>query len=257
MKKSIFITGAAMGIGKAVATLFATRGWHVGITDIYEPGLESLRKEYGDRIAFSAVMDVTDSDRVAAVIAEFSKTTGGKIDVLFNNAGVAWMEPFEAQPISNHHAILDVNNKGMLNCAYHAFPYLKNARGTLVNMCSQAANYGVPTEVTYSASKFWVRGFTEALNIEWQRHGIYVCSIWPNFVDTPMMEKCHSTFADTIGINLTAQDVAKTVWRAVRVNMKFLVHWRVDKIGWKILSITGAMGPQFITRYILKKIGGF
>ena len=82
MKKSIFITGAAMGIGKAVATLFATRGWHVGITDIYEPGLESLRKEYGDRIAFSAVMDVTDSDRVAAVIAEFSKMTGGKIDFL-------------------------------------------------------------------------------------------------------------------------------------------------------------------------------
>jgi hypothetical protein len=72
-----------------------------------------------------------------------------------------------------------------------------------------------------------------------------------------MMEKCHSTVADTIGINLTAQDVAKTVWRAVRVNMMFLVRWRVDKIGWKILSITGAMGPQFITRYILKKIGGF
>jgi len=257
VKKSIFITGAAMGIGKAVAVLFAGKGWHVGVSDIYEPGLDALKKEFGERIAFSAVMDVTDSDRVKAVLADFAKTTGGRIDVFFNNAGVAWMEPFEEQPLSNHHAILDVNNRGILNCAYHAFPYLKNARGTLVNMCSQAANYGVPTEVTYSASKFWVRGFTEALNIEWQRHGIYVCSIWPNFVDTPMMEKCSSPVADFIGINLTARDVAKTVWRAVRVNLKFLVHWRVDRLGWKLLSITGAMGPQFINRYILKKIGGF
>ena len=119
MKKGIFITGAAMGIGKAIATLYATRGWHVGITDIYEPGLESLKKELGDKISFSAIMDVTDSDKAAAVLAEFSKTTGGKIDVFLNNAGVAWMEPFEEQPISNHHAILNVNNKGMLNCAYH------------------------------------------------------------------------------------------------------------------------------------------
>lgn len=257
MKKSIFVTGAAMGIGKAVAVLYATRGWHVGISDINESGLDALRKEFGDRIAYSAIMDVTDSDRVAAVVSDFAKTTGGTIDVFFNNAGVAWMEPFEEQPISNHHDVLDVNNRGILNCAYHAFPYLKNARGILVNMCSQAANYGVPTEVTYSASKFWVRGFTEALNIEWQRHGIYVCSVWPNFVDTPMMEKCSSPVADFIGINLTAHDVAKTVSRAVRMNLKFLVHWRVDRLRWKLVTIAGSLGPQFITRYIFKKIGGF
>jgi NADP-dependent 3-hydroxy acid dehydrogenase YdfG len=257
MKKSIFITGAAMGIGKAVATLYATRGWHVGITDIDESGLESLKKKFGDRIAYCAIMDVTDSDRVATVIDEFAKMTGGKIDVFFNNAGVAWLDPFEEQPLSNHHATLDVNNRGILNCAYYSFPYLKNARGTLVNMCSQAANYGVPWEATYSASKFWIRGFTEALNIEWQKHGIYVCSIWPNFVDTPMMEKCSSTLSKRVGTNLTTQDVTKTIWRAVQLNMKFRVHWRVDKLGWKILSISGAMGPQFITRYFFKKLGGF
>ena len=73
MKKSIFITGAAMGIGKAVATLYATKGWHVGITDIYEPGLESLKKEFGDKISFSAIMDVTDSDKVAVCTAPVFK----------------------------------------------------------------------------------------------------------------------------------------------------------------------------------------
>lgn len=256
MKKSIFITGAAMGIGKAVATLYAARGWHVGITDIDKPGLESLKKQFGDKIAYSAMMDVTDSDRVAAVIAEFAKTTGGKIDVFFNDAGVAWLDPFEEQPLSHHYATLDVNNKGILNCAYHSFPYLKNAKGTLVNMCSQAANYGVPWEVTYSASKFWIRGFTESLNIEWQRHGIYVCAIWPNFVDTPMMEKCSSILSKRVGINLKAEDVANTVWKAVRLNWKFRVHWRVDSLGWKILGITSAMGPQFIPRYVFKKLAG-
>lgn len=256
MKKSVFVTGAAMGIGKAVAVHFADKGWHVGITDIDEPALESLKKGCADKIAYSALMDVRDENRVAEVIADFSKTASGKIDLFINNAGVAWMEPFEAQPISNHHAILDVNNRGMLNCAYHAFPYLKEARGTLVNLCSQAANYGVATEVTYSASKFFVRGFTEALSIEWQKHGIYVCAIWPNFVDTPMMEKCSSIVSRRVGINLTTRDVVKTISKAVKLNMKFLVHWHVDTLFWRILTAAGTKQPQFITRYIYRKIAG-
>ena len=136
------------------------------------------------------------------------------------------------------------------------FPYLKDARGTLVNLCSQAANYGVPTEVTYSASKFFVRGFTEALSIEWQKHGIYVCAIWPNFVDTPMMEKCSSIVSRRVGINLTTEDVVKTISRAVKLNMKFLVHWHVDTLFWRILTASGTKQPQFITRYIYKKIAG-
>ncbi|HPI93215.1 MAG TPA: SDR family NAD(P)-dependent oxidoreductase [Deltaproteobacteria bacterium] len=257
MRKSVFVTGAAMGIGKAVAAHYADKGWHVGITDVDEPALESFRKEYGGKIAYSAVMDVRDEKRTAEVIADFAQAAGGKIDLFINNAGVAWMEPFEAQPLSNHHAILDVNNRGMLNCAYHAFPYLKDARGTLVNLCSQAANYGVPTETTYSASKFFVRGFTEALSIEWQKYGIYVCAIWPNFVDTPMMEKCSSIVSRRVGINLTTRDVVKMISIAVGLNMKFLVHWHVDTLFWRFLMAAGVKQPQFITRYIYKKIAGY
>jgi len=67
---------------------------------------------------------------------------------------------------------------------------------------------------TYSASKFFVRGFTEAMNIEWERHGIHVCDVMPNFVATPMMDAAHGDIVDLIGINLTAEDAAKTIARA-------------------------------------------
>ncbi len=259
-RKSVFITGAAMGIGRAVASHYADRGWHVGITDINEKELAAFKEAYGPKIAFSSVMDVTDEKQVTGVLADFTRETDGKIDLFINNAGVAWLGHFEDQPLLQHYKTIDVNAKGVLTCAYQAFPYLKKARGTLVNMCSQAANYGVPFEVAYSASKFFVRGLTEGLNIEWEKYGIYVCAIWPNFVDTPMVRNVMDNpgpIINSVGVNLTVRDVVETISKAVLTNKTSCVHWRVDKFFLKITSALGAMAPPFITRYTMKKMGGY
>lgn len=95
-------------------------------------------------------------------------------------------------------------------------------------MCSASANYGVPTNATYSATKFWVRGFTEALNIELEGEGIHVCDILPNYVDTPMMQSEQSSgdIIDNVDIKLTAEDVSSTIWQASQNRSK--VHWHVD-----------------------------
>jgi short-subunit dehydrogenase len=254
MKKAIFITGASAGIGKATAELFARKGWFVGITDADEAGLRELKGSLGDGIGYSATLDVTDAERVAAVLGEFNRAAGGRFDVLFNNAGVLRVKYFEAIPLKEHHAIVDVNNKGILNCTHHAFPYLKECRDSrVINMASVASLVATPTQTTYSASKFWVRGFTEALNIEWERHGIHVCDIMPNYVRTPMLEQNPGEIVDNVGIFLSAQDVAETVWRAAAEKR---IHWVVDRPRSKLLLSLLSVMPYSIKRRIVKRKAG-
>jgi NAD(P)-dependent dehydrogenase (short-subunit alcohol dehydrogenase family) len=255
LKKSIFITGAAAGIGKATAILFANKGWFVGITDVNEAGLKELTKFLGKKIGFSARLDVTDENRVAAVLCEFNHASGGKFDVLFNNAGILRINPFEDISLKDHHAILDINAKGVLNCSYNALPYLKNTAGSrVINMASVASIIATPTQATYSASKFWVRGFTEALNMEWGRHGIHVCDIMPNYVDTPMVEQNPGKLVENVGVSITAEDVAETVWRAVSSTR---VHWLIDRPQNKLLiKLKGGMIPFSLLRFIMRKKAG-
>jgi NAD(P)-dependent dehydrogenase (short-subunit alcohol dehydrogenase family) len=252
LKKSIFITGAAAGIGKATAILFADKGWFVGITDVNEAGLEELTGLLGGKISFSARLDVRDADRVAAVLDEFNHAAGGKIDVLFNNAGILRINYFEDISLKDHHAILDINAKGVLNCTHHAFPYLKNTAGSrVINMASVASIIPTPTQAIYSASKFWVRGFTEALNMEWGRHGIHVCDIMPNYVDTPMVEQNPGKLVKNVGVSITAEDVAETVWKAVNSSR---VHWLIDRPQNKFLiKLQGGMIPFLLLRFIMRK----
>ena len=224
--KNIFITGASAGIGKATAVLFAGKGWFVGITDVNEDGLEELKKSLNGKIGFSAVMDVTDENKVAAVLRDFSDVAGGKIDILFNNAGLFRIAPFEKIPLADQQAILNINNKGILNCTYHAFPYLKNSsEARVINMASVAAIIPSPTQAAYSASKFWVRAFTEALNMEWKRYGIHVCDIMPNYVKTQMLAQNPGRLIENFGISLTAEQVAEAVWKAAKGQR---IHWVVD-----------------------------
>jgi NAD(P)-dependent dehydrogenase (short-subunit alcohol dehydrogenase family) len=251
---NIFITGASKGIGRAIALFFAEKGWFIGVTDVDRSGLAKLEKELSGKQYFAAIMDVTDSDGVAKTINDFCAKNDGKLDVLFNNAGVAWMDPFESVPLQNHHAMINVNVTGVLNCTFHAFPYLKKTQGArVINMCSAAAHYGVPWEVTYSATKFFIRGLTEALNLEWERHDIHVCDIMPNFVDTPMMEPCHSKVVDNVGIKLTTQDVVNAVWKA---SHKKRVNWLVEFFPYNILQPLAQYTPRFIVRSIMKKKAG-
>jgi short-subunit dehydrogenase len=189
-------------------------------------------------------------------MAEAAAGNGGRIEMLLNSAGVGTLADFEATPLEKLHATVEVNVKGVVNCCHAAFPYLKAAKGAkVVNMSSLSSEYGVPSEAVYSASKFFVRGLTEAMNIEWERHGIHVSDVMPNFVKTPMMEGVKGKLVDSVGIHLTADDVVRAIWKAAGDRRR--IHWVVDKPKTAFLRLVGKLLPSLWRRRIYKGLCGY
>ena len=255
MARTILITGAGSGIGRAAAEKFAREGWTVAATDVNGAALEALKAVIGARHLFR-VLDVTDAEAVRAVLAEVAATNGGRLDALVNNAGIGTLADFEATDLAALHGTVEVNVKGVINCSHAAFPYLRAAkRAKVVNMGSLSAEYGVPSEAVYSATKCFIRGLTEALNIEWERHGIHVSDVMPNFVKTPMMEGVRGKIVDSVGIHLTVDDVVRVIWRSVGNRRR--IHWVVDKPKTALLRLVGKLFPAGVRRRIYKDLTGY
>ncbi|HKV20151.1 MAG TPA: SDR family oxidoreductase, partial [Mycobacterium sp.] len=189
--KSVFITGAAAGIGRATALSFARNGYLIGGFDLDEVGLKSLAEEV-EGLGAKAVtghLDVTDPDETAQRLADFVEASGGRLDVLINNAGVMRTGRFEDIDLDAQLTQIDINTKGVVIGTHAAFPYLRaTPNAVVVNLASASAIYGQAELATYSATKFFVRGLTEALDIEWGRYGIRVIAMWPLYVNTAMTE---------------------------------------------------------------------
>jgi len=225
-QKCIFITGAASGIGRATALHFAKKGWYVGLFDIDLEELTNLAEQIGEDHCCFEEMDVTQMVDVQHAMNIFHEQTNGLMDVLFNNAGIYRVGNFESLNIGEQRRIIDINVIGVMNCTYAAFEMLKQTPDSrIINMSSSSAIYGIPEIAAYSSSKFAVRGLTEALNIEFERHDITVSDIMVGFVQTPLLDKTATSFAlEKLGAQVTTEEVAKTVWKAAHGNK---VHWRI------------------------------
>lgn len=250
----VLISGAATGIGRAAARLFCKRGWFVGLGDIDQAGLAALAGELGTQNTLAMQLDVTRPDDWSAALADFHGYTG-RLDVLVNNAGILISGPFESSPLGRHHAVVDVNLKGLLNGCYLARPYLAAMPGArVINLSSTAAIYGQASLATYSTTKFAVRGLTEALNIEWQDDGIRVMDIMPLFVQTGMVKDMDARSIERLGARLTAEDVAQTIWTAATYRGGFgKVHWPVGLMATWLFRLT-SLAPDRLSRFIVRRI---
>lgn len=257
-RPSIFITGAAAGIGRATARLFAARGWWVGLFDIDEAGLAALRAELGESTCMAGRLDVSDFAAFQAALAGFVKAGDGRLDVMFNNAGILAVGDFESIAATRYHALVDVNLKGVINGCLAAFPYLKETAGSrLVSMSSASAIHGVPAYAGYAATKFAVKGLTEALDIEWQRHGIRVMDLLPLFVRTAMVTDIPSQRSmEKLGVHLAAEDIAQAVWRAVHWRWWRRVHWYPGAQA-PLLAWAHKLSPWWANRATSKWVSGY
>lgn len=259
-KPAIFITGAAAGIGRATAELFASRGWFVGLYDIDEPTLRVMQERFGAENCAIGVLDTTDVAAYAAALESFWNASGFQLNVLFNNAGIAAVDDFENIPLTRHHRLIDVNLKGVINGFHLALPYLiRTPDARVISMCSASAIYGAPKLTVYSSTKFAVRGLTESLNVEWDRHGIRVMDIMPLFVNTPMVRQFESQpeSAKKMGVRLTAEDIAAVVWKgATRPAWMTPVHF-YPGLQTFLMHVLTKITPSFINRFVVKKLSGY
>ena len=171
-RKSIFVTGGASGIGRATCRLFAERDWWVGAYDTDEDGLATLEQELGSDNCLTRRLDVSDKAEFDRAMAEFSESTDGQLDLLFNNAGIGAGGWFEEVPYDVAMRVLEVNFIGVVNGVYAGIPLLKRTPNSLCfSTSSSAALFGMPRTGMYAATKFAVKGLTEVLSVELARFG--------------------------------------------------------------------------------------
>lgn len=228
-RKAIFITGAASGMGLETARLFARQGWFIGGVDVNEAGLAALEQELGSENCLVQRLDVTDRDAYAAALDRFAASSGGRLDILYNNAGIGRGGPFADQPWADVLAVVNVNFIGVLTGIHLAIPLLK---ATPESMCfttsSSSATYGMPMIAVYSATKHAVKGLTEALAIELKPYGVRVADVLPALIDTPILPDGAAAAAPKSGVfrAIPPREVAETVWEAYHSDR---LHWYVPR----------------------------
>lgn len=226
-RKAIFITGAASGMGLETARLFAGEGWFIGGVDVNEAGLARLGEELGEGNAFLRPLDVTDRAAYAATLDAFAAASGGRLDVLFNNAGIGRGGPFADQPWEDVLAVIQVNLIGVLTGIHLAIPLLKATPHSLCfTTSSSSATYGMPGIAVYSATKHAVKGFSEALAIELKPFGVRVADVLPALIDTPILPEGTAAAAPRAGVfrAIPPVEVARVVWQAYHEDR---LHWYV------------------------------
>jgi NAD(P)-dependent dehydrogenase (short-subunit alcohol dehydrogenase family) len=195
--KVVVITGAAGGIGREAALLFAEEGARICVADVLEEAGEQTASECRD--AFFQKVDVTSAESVRAMYEATSKHYGG-IDVLYNNAGI--MPPEDASILETEpdawQRVQDVNTKGVYLCCKYGIPHLlERGGGSVVNTASFVALAGAATsQISYTASKGAVLSMSRELAVEFARRGIRVNALCPGPVETPLLMRL---FAETPG----------------------------------------------------------
>lgn len=257
---AIFITGAAAGIGRAAALRFARAGWFVGLTDVDGKAVAALARELGPQRCCAHHLDVTSPQAWDEALSRFWQHGGQRLDVLLNNAGIAVTAPFEEASLARHHAVVEVNLKGLITGCHAAHGYLRRTSGSrVVNMCSASALYGQPMLSSYAATKAAVRSLTEALDIEWRSQGIRVVDLLPLFVDTAMVseEVARMKTVDRLGVRLSADDVAGEIWRAATVAPWRLGVHRYVGLQTRALALLGRLSPGFMNRLVTARLAGY
>lgn len=192
--KVAFIAGGSSGIGLAFAKQLAKRGLHVWLVarrpEVLAGAVEEVKacRQRDDQVVGSTTADVTDPLQVEAAVAEVTRALGVP-DVVINSAGFAQPGYFHEQELKIFHFTMNVNYFGTLNVIRAVLPGMRARQsGLIVNICSESGFLGLFGYTAYSASKFALAGFSDALRPELKAMGVQLSIIYPPDVDTPQLE---------------------------------------------------------------------
>jgi len=260
--KIVIITGASSGIGKSLAHEFAKRGanlilgarQYVVLCEI----AESLEKEYGIK-AVAVQCDVAVEEDCAHLIKQ-TLLTFGKIDVLVNNAGISMRALFKDADINVLKQLMDVNFWGTVYCTKYALPEIIKTKGSIVGVSSIAGYKGLPGRSGYSASKFAMNGFLDALRIENLKTGVHVLTACPGFTASNIRNTALDKNGKQQGEStlheekmMTADEVAKIIVDGVENRSRTLIMTGKGKLTVFLTKIIPGMLDKLVYNSFAKE----
>jgi hypothetical protein len=233
----ILITGASSGIGEATARLFANKGYHAILAARRVERINQIATEInqsgGQALAIATdITRISDiEDLVSTSIAKF-----GRIDILVNNAGLGrldWLENLD--PIDDIESQIQTNLLGLIEMTRAVVPYMiARKRGHIINIGSLSGLIGTPTYSVYAASKFGIRGFSEALRRELHIWGIYVSVVYPGSVSNEFASKAgihrKTGLSTPSRLKLTSEQVAQCIWGVVNRPRRMVILPRMMRV---------------------------
>jgi 2-keto-3-deoxy-L-fuconate dehydrogenase len=188
LSKTIIVTGAASGIGKAIATTLAAKAYRVILFDLNEEALSECAAELHNtnKEVYTEVVDISNQDQVASCINRFAETHG--LYGIINNAGIAHVGNVEQTSEADLDRLYEVNVKGVYNGIKASVPHLKSQGGVIVNIASIAATTGISDRFAYSMTKGAVLAMTYSVAKDYVAHNIRCNSISPARIHTPFVD---------------------------------------------------------------------
>jgi short-subunit dehydrogenase len=248
--KTIILTGASAGIGRALALSLAQQGANLVLAARNQAALEEIAaactNQTGSAIAIPT--DVTQPEACQQLV-EKAITTFGQIDSLINNAGISMVTRFdEITDLSIFEQVMQVNYLGAVYCTHYALPYLKASRGLLVAISSLCGKTAVPTRSGYVASKYAMQGLFDTLRIELRGTGVDVLVVSPGFVATDIRERALGANGQPLGQSprdeskgnmLVDECVCQIVWAMERRKREHLMTLKGKVTPWVKLIAPG------------------
>ena len=235
-ERIVIVTGGASGIGRAVAERLVAAQATVVLADINEEKVNQTASELGQR-ATAAHLDVSDAEAVKGLIDSVVEQHG-RLDYLFNNAGIAIIGEVIDMSLDDWTRVLDVNVRGVVNGVVAAYPIMvRQGWGHIVNTASVSGLTPFPGIVPYSASKHAVVGLSTGLRMEAFEYGVKVSCVCPGIIDTPMVDTFESRNLDRAAVveslpvkPQSVEECAKAILYGVRKNHAVIVVTRHAKL---------------------------
>jgi NAD(P)-dependent dehydrogenase (short-subunit alcohol dehydrogenase family) len=224
------VTGGASGIGLATARALRAQGAHVVLADINAQGLRQASEQVlavespeTEAQVTTVTTDVTDEAQVRELVRQALALTG-RLDLLVASAGVGWGGTIDEFPASQMQAMMNINFMGIYHCVQSVLPAMRQQHGGhIVLLSSVAGKLGAARLSGYCATKWAVRGFGHALRTELYGTGIGITTVYPEWVDTPMVHQEGITAQiPNLQVRLTPDQVAGEIIQAVRENRRDL-----------------------------------
>lgn len=260
--KVVIITGASSGIGKACAEEFAKRGAHLVLAARQYVTLCEITADLENRYGIRAVAVQADvsKEHDCEVLIKQALVTFDKIDILVNNAGLSMRALFDDLDLSVLKNLMDVNFWGTVYCTKYALPEILKTKGSIIGVSSIAGYRGLPGRTGYSASKFAMNGFMEALRTELLKTGVHVMVACPGFtasnIRVTALAKDGSSHGETSmeeGKMMTADEVAGRIVDGIAARKRTLIMTGQGKLTVWINKLLPALADKLVFNHFTKE----